>query len=43
MEVEPLGTGMRVALMVGALGTFVLGVFPSSVLEFAGRSAALVR
>ena len=43
MEVEPLGTGMRLALVVGALGTFVLGVFPSTVLEFAGKSAALVR
>ena len=43
MEVEPLGTGMRLALLVGAVGTFVLGVFPSTVLEFAGKSAALVR
>ncbi len=43
MEVEPLGTGMQVALVIGALGTFVLGVFPSTVLEFAGKSAALVR
>jgi NADH-quinone oxidoreductase subunit N len=43
MEVEPLGTGMRLALVVGAVGTFVLGVFPSTVLEFAGKSAALIR
>jgi NADH-quinone oxidoreductase subunit N len=43
MEVEPLGTGMCLALVVSALGTFVLGAFPSTVLEFAGRSAALVR
>ncbi len=43
MEIEPLGTGMRLALIMGALGTFVLGIFPSSVIEFAGKSAALVR
>src|ERR1700682_6467207 len=39
MEVEPLGTGLQVALIAGALGTFVLGIFPSAVLEFAGKSA----
>jgi NADH-quinone oxidoreductase subunit N len=33
--------GLRAALWASALGTLVLGIFPSLVLDFAGRSAAL--
>ncbi|HUK15512.1 MAG TPA: hypothetical protein VLW65_03830, partial [Bryobacteraceae bacterium] len=40
---EPLSGGMTAALVLPALGTFVLGVFPSMLLDFAGKSAALVR
>jgi NADH-quinone oxidoreductase subunit N len=40
---EPLSPGMRIALILPALGTLVLGIFPTWVLEFAGKSAALVK
>lgn len=35
--------GLRWAMIASAVGTLVLGVFPSLVLDFAGRSANLVR
>jgi NADH-quinone oxidoreductase subunit N len=38
---EPLSPGMKAALVLPALGTFFLGIFPSAVLDFAGKSAAL--
>jgi len=34
---------MRLALIVPALGTLVLGIFPGWVLDVATRSAALVK
>ncbi|MEN6536985.1 MAG: NADH-quinone oxidoreductase subunit N [Bryobacteraceae bacterium] len=37
------GTGLKVALWSSALGTLVLGIYPSVVLDFASRSAALLR
>ncbi len=40
---EPLTTGLALALVLPALGTFFLGIFPSSVLNFAGKSALLLR
>jgi len=40
---EPLGVSMRLALIVPALGTLVLGIFPGWVLDVATRSAALVK
>lgn len=40
---EPLTTGLRLALVLPALGTFFLGIFPSAVLNFAGKSAVLLR
>jgi NADH-quinone oxidoreductase subunit N len=40
---EPLGAGMKAALVLPALGTFFLGVAPSAVLNFAMKSAALNR
>ena len=42
-EVEPLSPGLRAALVLPALGTLFLGIFPSWVLDFAGKSSALVR
>jgi NADH-quinone oxidoreductase subunit N len=42
-EAEPLSTGMGLALVLPAIGTLFLGIFPNWVLEFAGRSAALVK
>jgi NADH-quinone oxidoreductase subunit N len=41
--VEPLPFGLGAALVLPALGTLVLGIFPTPVLEFAGRSAVLLR
>ncbi len=43
LEVEPLTLGLRAALIIPALGTLFLGIFPSWVLDFAGKSSALVR
>lgn len=40
---EPLGAGMKAALVLPALGTFFLGVAPSALLNFAVRSAVLNR
>jgi NADH-quinone oxidoreductase subunit N len=40
---EPLGAGMKAALVLPALGTFFLGVAPSAVLNFAMKSAVLNR
>ncbi|HXA49588.1 MAG TPA: NADH-quinone oxidoreductase subunit N [Candidatus Acidoferrum sp.] len=41
--VEPLSPSLSLALLLPALGTLVLGIFPNWVMEFAGRSANLVR
>ena len=40
---EPPSLGLRAALIVPAIGTLVLGIFPGWVLDFAGRSASFVR
>jgi NADH-quinone oxidoreductase subunit N len=40
---ETLGFSLRVALVLPALGTLVLGIFPTWVLEMASKSAALVK
>ena len=40
---EPLGTGLTFALVLPALGIFFLGIFPTAVLNFAGKSAVLLR
>jgi NADH-quinone oxidoreductase subunit N len=39
--VEPLSAGLGAALVLPAIGTLLLGIFPSALLEFAGRSAVL--
>jgi NADH:ubiquinone oxidoreductase subunit 2 (subunit N) len=40
---EPLPLGLGAALVLPALGTLVLGIFPTLLLEFAGKSAVLAR
>ncbi|HEV3331804.1 MAG TPA: NADH-quinone oxidoreductase subunit N [Bryobacteraceae bacterium] len=40
---EPLSAGMRAALILPALGTLFLGIFPGWVLDFAGKSSNLVK
>jgi len=40
---EPLSAGLRLALVLPALGTLILGIFPNWILDFAGKSANLVR
>ena len=40
---EPLSPSVQIALILPALGTLVLGIFPTWVLDFAGKSAALVK
>jgi len=40
-ETKPLTAGFRLALIVPALGTLFLGIFPTWVLDFAGKSATL--
>jgi NADH-quinone oxidoreductase subunit N len=41
--VEPPSLGLRAALLLPALGTLILGIFPSWVLDFAGRSSNLTK
>ncbi|PWT97769.1 MAG: NADH-quinone oxidoreductase subunit N [Terriglobia bacterium] len=40
---EPLTPGLSAALILPALGTLLLGIFPSWVLDFAGKSSTLVK
>ena len=40
---EPLSAGLGLALVLPALGTFVLGILPGTVLSFATAGAALVK
>jgi NADH:ubiquinone oxidoreductase subunit 2 (subunit N) len=42
-NVEPLTGGLKIALILPALGTLFLGIFPNWVLDFAGRSANMVK
>jgi NADH-quinone oxidoreductase subunit N len=42
-ELPPLAGGLRTALWVSAAGTFFLGIFPSVLIEFADRSASLLK
>jgi NADH-quinone oxidoreductase subunit N len=40
---EPLGPGLQAALILPAIGTLLLGIFPSWVLDFAGKSSNLLK
>jgi len=42
-DLPPLGGALKAAVYASALGTLLLGVFPSLVLNFATKSAGLVR
>ena len=42
-DAEPLTPSMRLALILPALGTLFLGIFPNWVLDFAGRSSLFVK
>ena len=39
---EPPSSGMSLALLLSAVGTLVLGIFPNWILDFAGRSSTIV-
>lgn len=39
----PLAAGIKTALWASAVATLILGIFPSFVLDFAGKSATLVK
>jgi NADH-quinone oxidoreductase subunit N len=39
----PVSAGLRLAMIGSAVGTIILGIFPGLVLDFAGRSAGLVK
>ena len=41
--VQPLSAGIRTTLWASALGTLILGIFPSVILNFAQSSSALVK
>jgi NADH-quinone oxidoreductase subunit N len=43
LTLEPLGIGLSAALILPAAGTFVLGIFPGLILNFAGKSAMFAR
>ena len=43
LNAEPLTPAFSAALVLPAIGTLVLGIFPGWVLEFAGKSAALIK
>ncbi|MBV8819800.1 MAG: NADH-quinone oxidoreductase subunit N [Acidobacteriaceae bacterium] len=40
---QPLSTGVSLTLWAAALGTLVLGIFPSTILSFARSSSALIK
>jgi NADH-quinone oxidoreductase subunit N len=37
-NLPPVGFGLRVAVLASAIGTLILGIFPSSVLDYASRT-----
>ncbi len=43
LAVEPLSFGLSAALILPAIGTFVLGIFPSALLQFADKSSIFGR
>ena len=43
VRAEPLSLGLRAALILPAAGTLILGIFPTWVLDFAGRSSTLLK
>jgi NADH-quinone oxidoreductase subunit N len=41
--VQPMTLGLRIAMLASAAGTVILGIFPAVILNFAGKSAMLVK
>jgi NADH-quinone oxidoreductase subunit N len=41
-QAEPLPVGLRAALVLPAIGTLALGIFPGAILDFAMKSAVLI-
>jgi NADH-quinone oxidoreductase subunit N len=42
-KVPPVTPGLRIAMWTAAFGTLLLGIFPSVILNFAGKSAMLMK
>jgi NADH-quinone oxidoreductase subunit N len=42
-SLQPLGAGLKAAIWISAVATLILGIFPSFVLNFAGKSAELIK
>ena len=42
-DIEPLTPSLRLAMILPALGTLFLGIFPGWVLDFAGKSSNLLK
>ena len=42
-SLQPLGTGLQTALWVSVAATLILGIFPSFVLDFAGKSSSFLK
>ncbi len=42
-SLQPLGAGLKTAIWTSAVATLILGIFPSFVLNFAGKSAVLIK
>jgi NADH-quinone oxidoreductase subunit N len=42
-SLQPMTAGLKTAIWASAVATIILGVYPSFVLDFAGKSAALVK
>ncbi len=43
LAIQPVGAGIGATLWVAAVGTLLLGIFPSALLNFATSSSALVK
>jgi uncharacterized membrane-anchored protein YitT (DUF2179 family) len=43
VTLEPLSPGIRTTLWAAALGTLILGIFPSLLLNFASSSSGLLK
>jgi NADH:ubiquinone oxidoreductase subunit 2 (subunit N) len=37
-NLPPVGIGLKIAVLASAIGTLFLGIFPSSVLDYASRT-----
>jgi NADH-quinone oxidoreductase subunit N len=42
-SLQPLGAGLKIAIWLSAVATLILGIFPTSLLNFAWKSAQLIK